>query len=73
MTVAELIKKLKQYDSKKEVRIAQPTHNHWRQVEAAEISEVEMQGLLWSDYLNGDKLLDGDEEDDADKYAVVIS
>lgn len=59
MNVKELIAHLKKFHPSMPVRIAQPTHNHWRQVVAAEIESVQVRHIEWSDYLEADKVLDG--------------
>lgn len=41
MPVHELIRLLKQFDPDTEVRISQPTHNYWREIEAVTIDYVD--------------------------------
>ena len=40
MTVAELIERLGTFDPAREVRIAQPTHNYWRETGTAPVDGV---------------------------------
>ena len=50
MKVSELIAKLKKFDGDLPVRLAQPTHDHWRNEVAVEVERVSEESLVWSDY-----------------------
>lgn len=55
MTVKELIEELQtRFSGDEEVRIAQPTHDHWRNVKAVEIESIEELEIKHSSYHDGD-------------------
>ena len=41
MNVAQLIKTLEQFNPEDDVRIAQPTHNYWHEIDAVTIDYVD--------------------------------
>lgn len=71
MKIRELIERLELLDGDMEVRIAQPTHDHWRNTKAAEIDEVDETEVTRSDYHDGDILASGD-GDEADLRTVLL-
>jgi hypothetical protein len=48
MTIYELIKALSHYDGDMEVRISQPTHNYWHEIQAQTIDYVD-EGFVGND------------------------
>jgi hypothetical protein len=63
MTVKDLILALQKRDPDMEVRIAQPTHDYCRRVEASTIDKINIR-MVYKDpfHLNPDILLDRDSE-----------
>ena len=58
MNVKQLIEMLQYYPGDMEVRVMQPTHNHWHQIIAAKIDTAEEFPVAHSAYLNADQVLD---------------
>lgn len=72
MTVAELIKELKKHPQDADVRICQPTHDHWRSELASEIDSVGLAFVEHTSYHHADQIYDEEENDDGNKRSRVI-
>ena len=70
MTVAELIERLQNFDPNMEVKIAQPTHDHWKNVLASDIDDVDELEVEYSDYHSSLVIGDGEEEYDDDDNLI---
>lgn len=69
MTVEELIKALEGFDPETEVRISQPTHNYWREIQAQTIDYVD-EAVVGYDEMIYDSTTDA--TNNADGYNVFI-
>ena len=72
MTVAELIKELQKQPQDADVRICQPTHDHWRSELAAEIEDVGLAFIEHTSYHNADQIYDDELDDDGEKRSRVV-
>lgn len=75
MLVRELIEMLQNHDQDAEVAFEVPTGNYWRQVLAVSPTRVEQALSRYSEYNNGNVLIDPDddnEERDTDNLIVLI-
>ena len=70
MTVAELIARLGTFDSAREVRIANPTHDYWGTVRAADPHDFSIE---WFE-VEGGAITDEDSRYEGEQYgsAVII-
>jgi hypothetical protein len=73
MTVRDLIKMLEGEDPELQVRIAQPTHDHWRSIKAAVPRSIEVLPVKRSEYHSADVISSYDEADGDTLDVLVIS
>ncbi len=66
MKVADLIQELEYLDPEQEldVKIAYNSGDYWRTVVAADIEEIEIVTVEYSDYHRKEKVIDSDDSDD---------
>lgn len=71
MTVSQLIKCLEEFDGDMEVRMAQPTHNYWREIAAVEVDSID-EGVVGYDEMVYDRHVDAIKNSDGYNLYILI-
>lgn len=72
MLVRDLIELLEDYDADMEIHFEYNYGDHWRTHVAPKVSTVAEGQVVWSEYHRMPKVVDGCDEDDADKLQTVV-